>query len=87
MKNEEKFIIFVKGIKSLFQILNNLHTTVELVDQINDTPGIFKDNYDCIAQFAMDMEVYLQELKQGVKSMNKILSLLDTEYKYLLLYA
>lgn len=40
MKNEEKFVIFVKGIKSLFQILNNLHTTVELVDQINDTPGI-----------------------------------------------
>ena len=39
MKQEGKFIVFIKGIKSLNQILRNMHYTVELLHHIDDTPG------------------------------------------------
>lgn len=66
LKEEEKFTTFLKGIKALFQIMSNLHKSVELLDMID-------------TEFAMDIEVFCQELQQGLETSQKILKLLDED--------
>lgn len=44
---EPKFNIFVKGLKSLNQILMNMHSTVELLNLVDDTPGKESMVTDC----------------------------------------
>ena len=66
LKDEEKFLTFLKGIKALYQILINMQESAEILDLID-------------TKYAMDIEVFCQELKQGLKTMQKILSIIDKD--------
>lgn len=64
LKEEEKFTTFLKGIKALFQIATNLSDSIELLDLID-------------TKYAMDFEVFFQQLKQTKGNMQQILDILD----------
>lgn len=67
LKAEEKFNVFLKGVKALFQILTNIHESVELMEPID-------------TRYAMDIEVFCQELTQGLKTMHTILKILEDDF-------
>jgi hypothetical protein len=64
LKEEEKFTTFLKGIKALYQIIINISDSIELVNRID-------------TKYAMDIEVFCQEVKQSILTMQKILNILD----------
>lgn len=67
LKEEEKFSVFIKGIKALYQILTNMHESTNILNRVD-------------TKYTMDIEVFCQEIDQGLKTMNAISSLLNTDF-------
>lgn len=67
LKEEEKFSVFIKGIKALYQILTNMHESANILNLID-------------TKYTMDIEVFCQEIDQGLKSMDKVTSLLENDF-------
>lgn len=65
LKQEDKFNVFLKGLKVLYQITSNIHTSLCLIDKVD-------------TDFAIDFEVYCQQAEQSLKTMKKIMDILDS---------
>ena len=65
LKKEDKFTVFIKGIKVLYQIVFNMHTCLNLIGNVD-------------THFAIDIEEYWQQTNQGLNSMKKITKILDS---------
>ena len=66
LMEEEKFLIFLTGIKALYQIFSNMHESSEILDLVD-------------TKYAMDIEVYCEEIRQGLEKIKKILKILDKD--------
>ena len=66
IREDQKFTVFLKGIKALYQVVTNIHTSLDQISKIK-------------TRFSNDFEQYLNLIKQCLIFMKKMISILDSD--------
>ena len=66
IREDQKFTVFLKGIKALYQVAFNTETSLEIISKAR-------------SQYSTEFEQYLKQIKLGLNSIKNMINILDSD--------